>query len=473
MAHRNAFQGALFALVKLSKPSILALLAAGGFLLTIDQLADVSDVHAADPDDILMVPIRWCVIGDDANENGVWDPGEEGAPAFTDPADVVEPGVSPDTDNVLWRRHERTSDTTYIPMANLTFRSAIWDIAEADDLNFPIIPDKNPTDLDHEYGDVLDSRIDKTEWVDTLTECVNRWSSDEFKDVGNIGIVAVNARRIVDENGDRVFGGFAGGPDIGTSVPRFIVEDNAFRSPLTPLPGGPPFSDAPEFLVGHEAGHLLGMRHVCSTANGGQDGNLMYPFQGVDLDADGVIDNIDLSDGVTQVSDDGSDEADCTNDDDMDTVDQIATVRQTAEGMAGCKIFDPDEPDPDCSSMSDVLVDEVGDASGVFDITMLHITEFDDGQNEFAHELFDPFSNEVFEDFTDLEYFVLVDSDTDAATGGAPSDLGIPTEFQGAELVTRVRVHPIAIPKLLPDSPPSHVLAHLPTLQIFAADPTV
>src|SRR5438093_5828739 len=66
---------------------------------------------------LIQVPIRWCVIGNDANGNGHWDPGEVGTPAFTNPGGVLNgQGMpEPDTDNVLWRRHERASDNIWIP----------------------------------------------------------------------------------------------------------------------------------------------------------------------------------------------------------------------------------------------------------------------------------------------------------------------------------------------------------------------
>src|SRR5918996_3940644 len=70
------------------------------------------------------VPIRWCVIANDTNGNGRVDPGEQGAPAFTNPGIVGEV----DTDNVLWRRHERPSDRVFIPEAQITFRSGIYNI---------------------------------------------------------------------------------------------------------------------------------------------------------------------------------------------------------------------------------------------------------------------------------------------------------------------------------------------------------
>ena len=39
------------------------------------------------------------------------------------------------------------------------------------------------------------------------------------------------------------------------------------------------------------------------------------------------------------------------------------------------------------------------------------------------------------------EYIMMLDLDANATTGGMPSDLGFPTGFRGAELVTRVLVH--------------------------------
>jgi hypothetical protein len=58
-----------------------------------------------------------------------------------------------------------------------------------------------------------------------------------------------------------------------------------------------------------------------------------------------------------------------------------------------------------------------------------------------------------------LEYFVLADLDNDSTTGGGPAVLGIPTDFQGAELVTRVAV------SLLIESPERTVVT--PTLWKF------
>src|SRR6266404_6196907 len=92
--------------------------------------------------DIIFVPCRWCVIGKDLNGNGKFDPGEDGAPAFTNPGGVTDThgNPEPDTDNVLWRRHERASDNIWIPGAGISFRSAVT-AAIRDDGHFPIIAD--------------------------------------------------------------------------------------------------------------------------------------------------------------------------------------------------------------------------------------------------------------------------------------------------------------------------------------------
>src|SRR5207245_9861371 len=96
--------------------------------------------------DIIFVPCRWCVIANDANGNGKFDPGEDGAPAFTNPSGVTDRSGNPepDTDSVLWRRHERASDLIWIPGAGISLRSAVT-AAIRDDGHFPVIPDPQIT----------------------------------------------------------------------------------------------------------------------------------------------------------------------------------------------------------------------------------------------------------------------------------------------------------------------------------------
>lgn len=378
------------------------------------------------------VPVRWCVVADDANGNGVFDAGEGGPPAFTNPGNVGEP----DTDNVLWRRHERATDNIYLPQANVTLRSALYNIVEDATLRFPIIPDQ---DLSAgQAGDVIDKSIDADEWNATYNACVQAWRDDHG--VEDIGIVAVVARKIVDTAGVPT-GVFGWGP---FAMRRLLVEDNAFSLPGSSLTDSAVL-DPVDKLVGHEVGHTLAdLRHVASTAGGGQDDNLMRQGR-QDLDGDSLLDNFQLSSSVTDVT--GA------------TVDQITAIRTAAQAAPGCKIAGTNT---DCSSMGDVRADAVKDvADRVVDISMLFVTEAA-GMTKFAHELFGIFTDASFERFVSLEYFVLVDLDNDASTGGAPAVLGIPTTFTGAELVTRVQVFPFIIES------PAHVVT-VPKIWEFQA----
>src|SRR5262245_41004867 len=82
------------------------LLTAGGSLACSSSTSTPENVgqvsQAVVPSTGFAVPMRWCVVGDDTNRNGVFDPGEKGVPAFTNPGFVGQPN----TDILLWRRHE-------------------------------------------------------------------------------------------------------------------------------------------------------------------------------------------------------------------------------------------------------------------------------------------------------------------------------------------------------------------------------
>jgi hypothetical protein len=375
----------------------------------------------------LSVPIRWCVIAKDTDGDGAFDPGEAGAPAFTSPANVGER----DTDNVLWRRHERATDKIYLaPLpkdprgANVIFRSALWNIVEDPILRFPIIPDQKTSPGSTQVGDVLDlglGDVGTDEWNATYNACLAAW---EPRRVGDIGIVAIVARKIVNARGTPT--GVLGWGPFG--MRKLLVEDNAFSLPGSGLIDSS-LLDPVDALLGHEIGHTLAsLRHMPSpVVNAEQAKNLMGPT-GVDLSVppDQLLDNIVLSRSV-------SDETGAT-------VDQINLLRTAAQAAPGCRIAGTDFR---CgSSMSDVRTDTVGDVADRFlDISALFVTDTEpSGTTRFAHELFGIFTDQSVERFESLEFFVLADLDNDASTGGAPADLGIPTTFQGAELVTRVQV---------------------------------
>ena len=99
----------------------------------------------------------------------------------------------------------------------------------------------------------------------------------------------------------------------------------------------------------------------------------------------------------------------------------------------------------------------------VLDINLSFFTEpAGTGTTVLRHELLGEFAHGLF-DAGPLEYFWMVDLDHDASTGVAPSFLGLPTAFVGAELVARVQVSERII----------EVAAGAPAAAGFSALPTV
>ncbi len=385
------------------------------------------------------VPIRWCVVANDTNDDGDFDAGEDGAPAFTDPAAVGEP----DTDNLLWRRHERISEATYIPQADVTLRSGLYNIVEDATLRFPIIPDQDTSDPNHQIGEVTSPGTDNTEWTNTYNACVDAWRDDHG--VEDIGIVAVVVRDIVDGTPGFDLQGVGW---LGQR--RVMVEDNAWSLPASTL-NNSAVDDGVDKLLGHEVGHTWptaaspetntdGLRHVCSAAQGGEDDNILRQGR-QDLDGDNLLDNSQLSTSVAQITDRGADDSDCTGDDTTEAIDQIAAIQGSTSAVPGCKL---NGTNTDCTQESDVRTDRVGEVEQPFlDLSVLTITE-DSPNTRIAFELLGRLTVADLSGFTVAEYVVVADTDNDLGTGGRPGSLGLPTEFQGAELAVRVSATPTA-----------------------------
>lgn len=374
---------------------------------------------------VYSVPIRWCIVADDANGNGRVDPGEQGAPAFTNPGHVGEV----DTDNVLWRRHERPTDAVFIPEAQVTFRSGIYNIVEDSVLRFPIIPDPDPNPTGDPfwlYGDILSSSgSPSAEWNAAHNACVDAWR--EQHGVEDIGIVAINANHYRSLAGDSE----PGAATLGGR--RMILRDNSYVLPGSPLFGA--FESPPDLTAvgdhidkhfGHEIGHALaGLRHTCG------DQNIMSNRR-LDPSGDGLVDNIHLSTSIAEILDTG----DCPSTD-LPVVNQIDLIRNAARAAPGCKIAGTNT---DCTVRSDVRTDRINDASIPFvDLSLVTATN-ETATAKLAHEPMGPLDRRHFKPGYYFDYYTFLDQDQDPATGGAAEALGVPVRFKGVELATRVRV---------------------------------
>ncbi len=387
---------------------------------------------------VFSVPVRWCVVADDANGNGRVDPGEQGAPAFTNPGNVGEV----DVDNVLWRRHERPSDNIFIPEAQITFRSGIYNIVEDPILRFPIIPDPDPNptgDAFWQYGDILDPNDSGFEYNAAYNACVDAWRDQHG--VEDIGIVIINANHMRDLTGDS-------NPGVATFPGRrMVLRDNAYLLPGSPLfgtyetPTDVTPGDHVDKHVAHEIGHgLAGLRHTCSNQN-------LMTQRRYDPSGDDLVDNIHLSTSINQVTNPGPNGRECAvptdptiNPDPDDTtasVNQIQALRDAAQAAPGCKIAGTDT---DCTHRSDIRADRIKDAVLAFtDLSTFTATD----EMEFVkliHEPMGALSQKHFGRKNYFDYYSFIDQDQNDGTGGNAEDLGVKVRFKGAELATRVRI---------------------------------
>jgi hypothetical protein len=385
----------------------------------------IADVGPAglDDGDTIFVPLRWCAI--------------EGSPAVTNPAGVGEP----DTDNVLWRRHERATDNIWLPGARISFRSAM--IREAFAMaDFPIIPDPDPPP----HGAGVEGDIDHStsaELLDARAACLSAWDDLEMMLGLNIeGTVAINLRRFV--NPDGTTSSLAGwgtysisytGPNVcaGQIIsnnygdgPFASVIDNSFT-----LAGDP--HDA---LLAHELGHVLFLAH----------GN------GLDDDADGFFDACD-GQFFSASSPDESPAASPQSLMTSGSGSEVITTRQRGTTVAGATgsqagargvakvtngmTFDPAatlQPGP---ATGDSRTDSVHDVTAdAIDLVSAGISKNSVAKRiGFWHTLFGTIPREG-----SFRYLLFGDLDNDPGTGGAPSDVGFSTNFPGAELITSITV---------------------------------
>jgi hypothetical protein len=103
-------------------------------------------------------------------------------------------------------------------------------------------------------------------------------------------------------------------------------------------------------------------------------------------------------------------------------------------------------PDPDVveapstvRGFRDGFPDPLGDVSeAVVDMAVVFATQTPESRTSYTHDLKGTVDCSTIDAFEKVEYFAFADLDNLATTGGTPSSLGIPSTFQGAELVTRV-----------------------------------
>lgn len=370
--------------------------------------------------ELMHVPLRWCaVMGSDAQAN----PGSVGEPS---------------TNDYLWRRHERASDRVLIPGAMITGRSAFTAAYLAGDPtrgSFPIIADPNPPASGGPgvIGDILDPQIDPAEFNLAAQACNAAWDAMRVPGEPLVGLPAVNAHRLVLSNGTpaQITGygaytytvGGGGSVDLCTNPPtitapaftwtgRFVVSDYSLTRGFDP----------DDLVVAHEFGHSVGLDH----GNGLDDNNNGWFDLGCD-NAESVSATphsfMTSGAGLTRVV----------------TGLQREKMRTVIRHLPGTQI-DPPAALVNADTVSDQRTDDVLDVlAPEVDLATVAIAEIPSADAfVISHLTFGLIPREDVEN----QYLTFADLDNEPTTGGAPADLGFTTDFEGAELVTRVVVRP-------------------------------
>jgi hypothetical protein len=394
-------------------------------LITVQNVSAVGTWHGKD---FYHIPMSWCAV--------------HGSPAVDSPNVPNRPNPNDvDTDSILWRRHERPTDSIWIPQAGITMRSAIDDAWTS--LDFPKITDPDPPDAKHpidraKVGDVEDPNIDQTQMTNMINACRKVYSSPLYGRSG-VGITIVNVNLMHDDKGKYNFAaGFGRFAKSGVVYKGDIaVIDNHYLFPgiapppdAAPLPGPSiktewnkfSLTDPLDQLVGHELGHTLGLNHRTEMTD---IQKLMYPTaQDANLPKDTKVDNIRL---------------------DSTAANPEVTTARTMATQVPYRERDPVGKVLSGDVVETINVDDINDKTGIIpsyiDLSAVRVV-FNTKENKihFGQELMGIIPNQT----KNLQYWTLVDVDNRTITGGDEKvlrALGAPlTNFTGTDLAIKTQV---------------------------------
>jgi hypothetical protein len=368
---------------------------------------------------------------------------------------VTNPGYfnEPDTNSVLWRRHERASDQIWIPGANITLRSAIT-AAVLGAAKFPVINDPRPPTAGGpgQLGDILlpTSTATATEFEDARTSCAMEWDKLAMTSgTPLVGPIALNLRRFVNAAGTPQpalglgnFTNFSGPspnapcvnpPTVTAAEGGFMgVADFSFVGAPPVTPPGTLNGALDAKVVAHEFGHILFLGHG----------------DGLDNDNDGMYD------GFCDATEDPFRLPTSIMHPDLTATTPTVTVtalqQGTSRGLA--RVYSGSQIDPPAQlvngdTLTDHRMDLIRDVQGAsVDMTGVSMTINNKKRRVIlSHHLYGVAPRRIRRESGAktrrvTSYAAFLDLDSEQGTGGRPAALGFRTRFRGADLVTRVLV---------------------------------
>jgi len=395
---------------------------------TLATAAVASYSSTARAGDTIQVPLRWCVIADDADGDGVADNNEhDGAPVFLDP----EAQGCTDYTSCLFFRHLTASAMIWLPDAGIDIRSAIPADFLVDGFHYPAIVDPCAGNgCAGEYGDLSGF----VEIFDAVHACEQAYDDLENDFGANIeGAIALSARQLQD-NVQGVNGVGASVPIYPNTYPQFPGQDDCFSPPGVLENSNPylaivdrtflesstnPFEVSHEATLAHELGHMLNLGH----GNG--------------YDNDNDI-------GFDAWCDPGGDEDECEFPETLMTAceNSVPSVAITALQESRTRAMAVNTPgamwDPPMALepgdvRSDHRTDYIHDvASASIDIRHVGLSHNSSyGKTLVEHALFGQITS------FPASYVAFLDLDAKKTTGGKPSTLGFSTSVTGIDFITR------------------------------------
>lgn len=366
--------------------------------------------------DSYRILVSWCAV--------------HGSPAADDP-NIPNPeggGVDRTTDDVLSRRHQRTTDSIYINNVGLSFRSAINDAIHTT-LSFPKIEDPVIESPAWEgnlwfYDDQEDPRMNEVNRM--LHSCLQSWVDMTGGTGAVYGIPTININRFIDDSRTDIDEGVIGSsmctdlapPDgiCETPYDGFVfVIDNYYTAPLAT---GWKNNDPYDQNLGHEFGHSLGLAHRLTSADPTALMN-MRQVTTISKEGEEYVSNIKLNSQ------------------------EVTTERDNAYRIPGVET-DPEGKVLAAQVVESIEMDDIGEFNSSLsfqDISYVRaILDTRNNVTYFMQNLFGYIPEAVKTDNqTNIQYWTLVDLDNDSSTGGNQStmdSLGVPsTDFGGTDLV--------------------------------------